>query len=464
MADNVPLDALTGKAATDEVTFSGDANAQVQLLRPVHVTGTEGSKTVVEITSADGVLVNLGTNNDVTVTGTVTANAGTGTMAVSLASLPALAAGTNNIGDVDVLTVPAPLSTTGGGTEATALRVTVATDSTGVLSVDDNGGALTVDNGGTFAVQVDGAALTALQLIDDGVATVAAAVPAKGMAAAGTDGTNARLLKTDASGELQVDVLTLPALVAGTAYVGKVSLTDGTNDLAVDTVHGDGESNTENHLDIAAKAMLFNGTTWDRVRGDTTNGVDVDITRLPTAQVGSNSGVKMEGCTAHDTLDAGAPVKIGAKALAHGASPTAVGAADRTDLYANRHGVLWVIGGHPNIVTSRVTYAASAQTDVSLTGTINAGTKVVVTQIQVTVSNATTATPSVIVGFGATTTPTATGVVLAHPGIPGGGGVSRGDGGGILGVGADGEELRITAGAATGGTLDCVVSYYTIES
>lgn len=64
------------------------------------------------------------------VSGTVTAN---------------LAAGTNNIGDVDVLTVPAPLSTTGGGLEATALRVTIASDSTGVLSVDDNGGSITVD-------------------------------------------------------------------------------------------------------------------------------------------------------------------------------------------------------------------------------------------------------------------------------------------------------------------------------
>lgn len=81
----------------------------------------------------------------------------------------ALAAGTNNIGDVDVLTVPAPLSTTGGGAEATALRVTLASDSTGLVSVDDNGGALTVDNAGTFAVQVDGAALTSLQLIDDTV-------------------------------------------------------------------------------------------------------------------------------------------------------------------------------------------------------------------------------------------------------------------------------------------------------
>ena len=41
----------------------------------------------------------------------------------------------------------------GAGLEATALRVTLATDSTGVVSVDDNGAALTVDNGGTFAVQ-----------------------------------------------------------------------------------------------------------------------------------------------------------------------------------------------------------------------------------------------------------------------------------------------------------------------
>jgi hypothetical protein len=41
----------------------------------------------------------------------------------------------------------------GGGAEANALRVTVANDSTGVLSVDDNGGSLTVDNGGTFPVQ-----------------------------------------------------------------------------------------------------------------------------------------------------------------------------------------------------------------------------------------------------------------------------------------------------------------------
>jgi hypothetical protein len=33
----------------------------------------------------------------------------------------------------------------GGGAEATALRVTIANDSTGLLSIDDNGGSITVD-------------------------------------------------------------------------------------------------------------------------------------------------------------------------------------------------------------------------------------------------------------------------------------------------------------------------------
>jgi hypothetical protein len=32
---------------------------------------------------------------------------------------------------------------------------------------------------------------------------------------------------------------------------------------------------------------LFNGTTWDRMRGDTTNGLDVDVTRLPTLVAGT---------------------------------------------------------------------------------------------------------------------------------------------------------------------------------
>ncbi len=47
-----------------------------------------------------------------------------------------LEAASVNIGDIDILSVPAPLNVTGGGTESSALRVTIANDSTGVLTVD----------------------------------------------------------------------------------------------------------------------------------------------------------------------------------------------------------------------------------------------------------------------------------------------------------------------------------------
>lgn len=80
----------------------------------------------------------------------------------------------------------------------------------------------------------------AVELLDDAVATVAAAVPTKGIAATGTDGTNARILKTDAAGELQIDVLTLPnvtigaAIPAGTNNIGDVdvaSIAAGDNNI-----------------------------------------------------------------------------------------------------------------------------------------------------------------------------------------------------------------------------------------
>jgi len=75
-------------------------------------------------------------------------------------------AGSNSGVDIGDVTINGPL---GGGAEAGALLVTIANDSTGVLSVDDNDGALTVDNGGTFVVQENGALLTAAQLIDDAI-------------------------------------------------------------------------------------------------------------------------------------------------------------------------------------------------------------------------------------------------------------------------------------------------------
>jgi hypothetical protein len=119
------------------------------------------------------------------ISGTVTAN---------------LASGTNNIGDIDVLTVPAPLSTTGNGTAATALRVTVASDSTGVVAVTDNGGTLSIDDG-AGSITVDGTVTANLGTIA-GVATETTLSGLNTKVPSGLTVTSTRLL-TDGSGVTQ---------------------------------------------------------------------------------------------------------------------------------------------------------------------------------------------------------------------------------------------------------------------
>ena len=172
------------------------------------------------------------------------------------------------------------------------------------------------------------------------------------------------------------------------------------------------------------------------------------------------TGAPVVGNADHGAVDSGAPVKVGYKAIAHGSNPSAVDTGDRTDGYANRAGIPFHIGGHPNIIT--VEADGGGQTNVAVV-TQGSGGKIVVTQVQFTCDNANTVDVGFRVGFGAATTPTTTGVVASHPGVAPGSGISRGDGSGILGIGADGEDLRITSEAATGGSARVLVSYYTIE-
>ncbi len=171
---------------------------------------------------------------------------------------------------------------------------------------------------------------------------------------------------------------------------------------------------------------------------------------------------QVHGTRAHDAPDGDNPVKLGHVAIAHSTNPTAVAASDRTDWYANRHGIPFVMGGHMNSIT-RLDNFTGVQTNAALV-TVSAGTKIVVTQLMITADNANSVDVQARVGFGATTTPTAAGVVGSHPGIPAGGGFTMGNGGGILGVGADGEDLRITSEVPTGGSIDVVTTYFLIES
>ncbi|MEE8307076.1 MAG: hypothetical protein V3R81_07405, partial [Gammaproteobacteria bacterium] len=145
------------------------------------------------------------------------------------ASLPA---GTNNIGDVDVLTVPAPLSTTGGGTEATALRVTIASDSTGQVTID---GTVTIQDGGG-SITIDHAALDNAHSedydTDAGTDTTTAygiALPSTSGAVAGGTATNP--VRTDPTGTTTQPVSGTVTADAGT---GPWPVTDNGGSLTID--------------------------------------------------------------------------------------------------------------------------------------------------------------------------------------------------------------------------------------
>lgn len=168
----------------------------------------------------------------------------------------ALPAGTNNIGDVDVLTVPAPLSTTGGGTEATALRVTIASDSTGVVSVDDNGGSLTVD--GTVAISGT-VAVTQSGTWDE----------------VGINDSGNSITVDDGGGSLTVD---------GTVAVSGTVTVD--SELPAAAALADNAANPTAPA-VGAFGMVWDGATWDRAPGTAADGTLVNL--------GANNDVTVTG-------------------------------------------------------------------------------------------------------------------------------------------------------------------------
>lgn len=145
------------------------------------------------------------------------------------AEIGKLAAGAAEIGSVKWAGTSPPI---GAGTETAALRVTIATDSTGVLSIDDNGSSLTVDNAGLTELA---AAINSSKLdIDIASSTVDVML--------GSDFSN----------------------VLGTASL-------------ILTTQADNVVNTSDGLQTTSFLYVYDGSTWDRLRGDSTNGMLVNL-------------------------------------------------------------------------------------------------------------------------------------------------------------------------------------------
>jgi len=108
---------------------------------------------------------------------------------------------------------------------------------------------------------------------------------------------------------------------------GEMKITDGTDIAEVLSSNADSFSNSTNQLVTASFTSVFNGSSWDRLRGDT-------------------SGVNTQGNIAHDSVDSGNPIKLGAVATdwdpdtEGDQGPTAVAEGDRVELTADLKGRL----------------------------------------------------------------------------------------------------------------------------
>lgn len=287
--------------------------------------------------------------------------------------------------------------------------------------------------------------------VTDGEAVDAADV---GNLAMGTDGSNYQIIKTDSSGELQIDVLS-SALPSGAATSAK----QDTGNTSLATIAG-AVSGVEMQVDVVTSALPTGAATLAEQQTQTAS-----LSVLDDWDNGASDGASVSGDVAHDTADAGEPVKIGMKAVDLGATPTAVTANDRTNWYANRAGIPFVLGGHMNTLNAsiQVTDGDGAQTDAAII-TVSAGTAIVVTCVEITADKANTVDVSARVGFGTANTPAAdaAGLIAFHPGIAAGSGLIKGDGSGIIGIGASNEDLRLTCEDPVTGSVNINVTYHTI--
>jgi hypothetical protein len=435
VADNVLLNSGTGGATAAADDVGGFHHQRVKISVGADGTATDGVPVSNGLDStATGILAvgPVGQLDDVA-TGTVTENQfaplritsarrlmTSGVLEAGTAAFGKLAANSGvDIGDVDVTSSALPtgastsakqdtiighvdgiegllstidadtsnLSVLGSGTEAAAIRVTIATDSTGVLSVDDNGGSLTVDgsvtanagtNLNTSALALDATLAGVIKAEDaahgsghNGIMALGVRNDA-GTTLAGTDGDYIPL-SIDANGALRVT-----GGGGGTEYTEDAAAAanpvGGVNilvrkDTPTSEVSADGDNIVQRGSAYGAAyvtildsggAVVSGSTQYTEdvaAAGDPVGPVILAIRRdtLSTSEVsadGDNIALKAtskgqlhvdaSNGLAHDAVDAGNGPKITAKAETSPKGITLVADADRTDLYADADGMLMV--------------------------------------------------------------------------------------------------------------------------
>lgn len=294
-----------------------------------------GSGTVSALTQrvvlATDVALPAGTN----AIGKLAANSGVDIGDVDITSI---AAGDNNIGNVDVVTLPA-VTLAAAQTLATVTTVGTVTSVTTVSTVTT---VSSVSSVGTVGTITPGTAASSLGKAEDAAHT------------SGDVGVFALAVRSDTA-----------ASTGGTDGDYSALITDSTGRL---------HCNVSNTLTVASHAVTNAGTFVVQIDGAALTALQLidDLTSV-----------------AHDAADSGGPVKQGAKATTSLAGLTLVADADRTNLFAGVDGVQ-IVRGHSNL-EDIVTATPVAITDGSSTSVLaaqGAGIKVYLTEVTIANSSA----------------------------------------------------------------------------
>ena len=264
-----------------------------------------------------------------------------------------VAGATIDIGDVDMF-LDGGTAIVGGNGAATpgTLRVTIASDTTGVLSVDDNGSTLSIDDGGG-TITVDGtvdlgstdnavldAIAASLEVLDDwddsNYANVNLNITGtdvdgnSGNKSAqsqriviATDDVNMSAIKTAveiidnaiSGSEMQVDVVA--ALPAGTNAIGKLAANSGVDIGDVDVTSISAGTNAIGKVGHDITGMVADGnaaisdTTAEQLDGST-SGLDVACKRVDLMAHPSNTGYIWVGDSGVTTNGSGGGIRLAA--------------------------------------------------------------------------------------------------------------------------------------------------------
>ncbi len=413
MADNVAITAGSGtNIATDDVS-----GTHFQRMKLVDGTldsttaiasggGVESAALRVTIASDSTGVVSVDDNGaSLTVDGTVTANAGTGF--VSVQTEDAASAG----GETGTMILGVRNDSATSKTSADGDFSAIATDSAGrvgiadlggAISVDDNGSSLTVD--GTVTANAGTGSFTVAQATAGNLNATVVQATAANLNATVVQSTAASLLATvnnrDGSGNA------LTSALRGSERALSVQLVDASGNQV--TSFGGGTQYTED----GASAGGETGTVFLGVRNDAAaskTSADGDFSAIATDSAGrvgiadlggsvtvdgfstvggaayvrltdgtntvtvnANGGLEVTGGVAHDAVDAGNPLKIGAVAEASIVGTANVADGDRTNVYADLDGVMITkqFCTFGDIIVTRVTDTGGTSTAFSAFGAV----------------------------------------------------------------------------------------------